>query len=101
MTLSDWCRSSGSLSMSGANGSKIVTVQTPSGEIEVARLRRRSEPPASDWEWVWIARRGGETDWRRGASAREAIGLATGLEAGAWPGWLAEAAGKAEQELTR
>jgi hypothetical protein len=87
--------------MSGTNGSKIVTVLTPSGEIEVARLRQRSEPPASDWEWVWIARRGGESDWRRGASAREAIGLATGLEAGAWPEWLAEAAEKAERELTR
>ena len=87
--------------MSGANGSKIVTVLTPSGEIEVARRRRRSDRPNSEWEWVWIARRAGETDWRSGASAREAIGLATGLEAGAWPGWLAEAAGKAERELTR
>jgi hypothetical protein len=87
--------------MSSANGSKIVTVLTPSGEIEVARLRRRSEPPTSEWEWVWIARRGGETDWRRGASAREAIGLAIELEGGAWPGWLAQAAGKAERELTR
>jgi hypothetical protein len=87
--------------MSGANGSKIVTVLTPSGEIEVARRRQRSEPAASEWEWVWIARRGGERDWRRGASAREAIGLATGLEAGGWPAWLDEAAGKAERELTR
>jgi hypothetical protein len=87
--------------MSGANGSKIVTVQTPSGEIEIAQRRQRSERPVNDWEWVRIARRGGETDWRHGASAREAIGLATGLEAGAWPEWLAEAAGKAERELTR
>ena len=87
--------------MSGANGSKIVTVQTPSGEIEVARRRRRSDRAASECEWVWIARRGGETDWRHGASAREAIGLATGLEAAAWPGWLDEAAAKAERGLTR
>jgi hypothetical protein len=86
--------------MSGANGSKIVTVLTPNGEIEVSRLRQRSEPPASKWECVWIARRGGETDWRHGTSAREAIGLATGLEAGAWPGWLDEATAKAERGLT-
>jgi hypothetical protein len=72
--------------MIGANGSKIVTVLTPSGEIEVARRRRRPGRAASEWEWVWIARRGGETDWQHGASAREAIGLATGLKAGAWPG---------------
>jgi hypothetical protein len=87
--------------MSGANGSKIVTVLTPSGEIKVARLRRRSERPTNEWEWVCIARRGGKTHWRRGASAREAIGVATELEEGAWPAWLAEAAGKAERELTR
>jgi hypothetical protein len=87
--------------MSSANGSRIVTVLTPSSEIEVARRRRRSEPPTSEWEWLWIARRGRETGWRRDASPREAIGLATGLEGGAWPGWLAEAAGKAERALTR
>jgi len=49
---------------------------------------------------MWVARRRGDTNWRRGASAREVIGRATQLTGGAWPGWLAEAAGNAEQELS-
>ncbi len=70
---------------------------TPSGEVQVARLRWHSGPPNS--RRVWAARRRGDPDWRRGASAREVIGRATQLNEGAWPGWLAEAAGKAEREL--
>jgi hypothetical protein len=83
--------------MSVTNGSRILTVITPSGEVQVTRLRRQSERP--DRQGVWVARRRGDANWRRGASAREVIGRATQLKGGAWPGWLAEAAGKAEQEL--
>ena len=83
-----------------ANRSRILTVQTPRGEVEIARRQWPSERPVSEWGWVWVARRGGETDWRRGASAREAIGLAIELEGGTWPAWLAEAARKAEQDLS-
>jgi hypothetical protein len=83
-----------------ANGSRILTVLTPRGEVEVARREWPSERPASEWEWVWVARRAGEMDWRRGASAREAIGLAIELEAGAWPAWLAEATRKVERDLS-
>jgi len=85
--------------MSAANRSRIVTVRTPSGEFEIAR-QWRSEAPNRPGEWEWVARRRGEDDWCRGGSAREAIGWATGLLAGAWPGWLADAAGEAERKLS-
>ena len=78
--------------MSVTNGSRILTLLTPSGEVQITRLRRQSG--------MWEARRRGDTNWRRGASAREVIGRATQLTGGAWPGWLAEAAGNAEQELS-
>jgi hypothetical protein len=76
-------------------------VPTPAGVIEIARQRWRWEDPNSSERWEWFARRGGEGDWCRGASAREAIGLATELHSGAWPEWLTEAAAEAERELTR
>jgi hypothetical protein len=84
--------------MSVVNGSRIIAVLTPSGEVEVTRLQWRSVDPNS--RWVWVARRRGEVDWCRGASAREVIGRAVQLEGGPWPGWLAEAAGSAERELS-
>jgi hypothetical protein len=84
--------------MSAANGSRTLTVLTPGGEVEVTRLRWRSGRANS--RWVWVARRRGEADWCRGASAREVIGVATQLEGGAWPRWVGEAAGKAERELS-
>jgi hypothetical protein len=86
--------------MSAANRSRIAIVLTPSGEVEIARQQWRSETPNSRWEWEWVARRRGEEDWCRGASAREAIGWATGLHGGAWPGWLTDAAQEAERKLS-
>jgi hypothetical protein len=83
--------------MSGTNGSRILTVLTPSGEVQITRLPRQSARPNK--QGVWVARRRGDTNWRRGASAREVIGRATQLKGGAWPEWLAEVAGNAEQEL--
>jgi hypothetical protein len=83
--------------MSVTNGSMILTVLTPSGEVQVTRLRWHPEPP--NGQRVWVARRRGDPDWRRGASAREVIGRATQLTGGAWPEWLADAAENAEQEL--
>jgi hypothetical protein len=88
------------LSMSAANRSRIAIVLTPSGEVEIARQQWRSETPNSRWEWEWVARRRAEEDWCRGASAREAIGWATGLHGGAWPGWLTDAAQEAERKLS-
>jgi hypothetical protein len=84
--------------MSARKRSRIVTVFTASGEVEVARQQWRSEDADSEWAWEWVARRSG-SDWCRGANAREAIGVATGLQAGAWPGWLTDAAASAEREL--
>jgi hypothetical protein len=83
--------------MSATNGSRILTVPTPSGEVQITRLRRQSDGP--NGQGMWVARRRGDTKWRRGASAREVIGRATQLKGGAWPGWLAKAAENAEQEL--
>jgi hypothetical protein len=72
---------------------------TPGGVIEVARQQWRAEDPTRPGRWEWVARRDGEVDWCRGASAREAIGRAMGLDAGAWPDWLTETAREAEREL--
>ena len=84
--------------MSVTNGSRILTMSTPSGEVEVTRLPLHSEGPNT--QWMWVARSRGDAHWSRGASAREVIGRATQLKGGAWPRWLAEAARKAEQELS-
>ena len=87
------------LAMGVTNRSEILTVTTPRGAVEIARQRWRSQRPNSPWEWVWIARRRGQVDWRHGASAREAIRQATLMAPGKQPGWLVEAATTAEREL--
>jgi hypothetical protein len=78
--------------VSVTNGSRILTVLTPSGEVQITRLRRQSG--------MWVARRREDANWRRGASAREVIGRATQLKGGAWPRWLSDAAAAAERELS-
>lgn len=85
--------------MSVSKRSELVTVQTPRGAVEIARQQWRSQRAKATWEWVWVARRRGQADWRRGANALEAIRQATLMRPGKQPAWLLEAAQKAEQEL--
>jgi hypothetical protein len=79
--------------------SAIVTVTTPRGPVEVVRQQWRSQRPNSSWEWVWLARRRGQIDWRQAPSAREAIRQATLVRPGKPPAWLADAAASAEREI--
>jgi hypothetical protein len=75
-----------------ANRSEPLTVTTPTGPVEVVRQKWRSQRAGSRWEWEWLARRGGQRDWRRGSTAREAIRQATLLPPGQHPKWLVGAA---------
>jgi len=82
------------------NRSATLTLATARGPVEIVRQQWRSQRAASRWEWVWIARRRGQTQWRQATSAREAIRRAALLAAGKQPAWLAEAAARAVRELS-
>ena len=68
-----------------ANRSEPVTVPTPRGPVEVVRQQWRSQRAGSRWQWEWLARRGGQRDWKQGSTAREAIRQATLLAPGKQP----------------
>jgi hypothetical protein len=82
-----------------ANRSEQLTVETPRGPVEVVRQQWRSQRAGSGWHWEWLARRRGQSDWRQGGTAREAIRQATLLPPGKQPAWLLDAAARATQEL--
>jgi hypothetical protein len=82
-----------------ANRSDPMMVQTPRGPVDVVRQRWRSQRAGSRWEWEWLARRGGQRDWKQGSTAREAIRRATLLAPGKQPGWLTAAVAEAERGL--
>ena len=54
----------------------------------MVRQQWRSQRAGSRWQWEWLARRGGQRDWKQGTTAREAIRQATLLPPGKQPGWL-------------
>jgi hypothetical protein len=83
-----------------ANRSEPMTVTTPRGPVEVVRQQWRSQRAGSRWEWEWLARRGGQRDWKQGSTAREAIRQATLLSPGKQPGWLIAAVEEAERGLS-
>ncbi len=83
-----------------ANRSEPVTVATPRGPVEVVRQQWRSQRAGSRWQWEWLARRGGQRDWKQGSTAREAIRQATLLPPGKQPGWLTAAVDEAERGLS-
>jgi hypothetical protein len=70
------------------NRSQALTISSPRGPVEVICQQWRSQKANSRWEWVWIARRRGQVQWRQATSAREAIHRATLLAAGKQPAWL-------------
>jgi hypothetical protein len=82
-----------------ANRSEPLTVTTPRGPVEVVRQQWRSQRAGSRWAWEWLARRGGQRDWKRGSTAREAIRQATLLPPGKQPG-LTAAVADAERALS-
>jgi hypothetical protein len=82
-----------------ANRSETVTVPTPRGPVEVVRQQWRSRRAGSPWQWEWLARRGGQCDWKQGTTAREALRRATLLPPGKQPGWLTAAVAEAERGL--
>jgi len=82
-----------------ANRSEAVTVSTPRGPVEVVRQQWRSQRAGSRWQWEWLARRGGQRDWKQGSTAREAIRRATLLAPGKQPGWPTVAVAEAERRL--
>lgn len=82
------------------NRSETVTISSPRGAVEVVCQQWRSQRRDSRWEWVWIARRRGQMEWRQATSAREAIRQATLVAAGKHPAWLVQAAARAGRELT-
>jgi hypothetical protein len=63
----------------------------------VVRQQWRSQRAGSRWEWEWLARRGGQRDWKQGSTAREAMRQATLLAAGKQPGWLTAAVAETER----
>jgi len=65
----------------------------------VVRQQWRSERAGRGWQWEWLARRRGQSDWRQGGTAREAIRQATLLPPGKQPGWLTSAVAEAGREL--
>ena len=73
--------------------SEPMRVQTPRGPVDVVRQRWRSQRPGSRGEWEWLARRGGQRDWKQGSTAHEAIRRATLLAPGKQPG-LADRGGR-------
>lgn len=82
-----------------ANRSEPITVSTQRGPGEVVRQRWRSQRAGSRWQWEWLARRGGQRDWKQGSTAREAIRQARLLAPGKQPGWLIAAVDEAEPGL--
>jgi hypothetical protein len=82
------------------NRSETLTLSSPRGPVEVVRRQWRSQKSNSRWEWEWMARRSGQRQWRQATSAREAIRQATLLAAGKQSAWLAQAAARAERELS-
>jgi hypothetical protein len=82
-----------------ANRSEPMRVQTPRGPVDLVRRRWRSQRAGSRWKWEWLARRGGQRDWKQGSTAREAIRRATLLAPGKQPGWLTAAVAEAERGL--
>ena len=48
-----------------ANRSDPITVATPRGQVEVVRQQWRSQRAGSGWQWEWLARRRGQSDWRQ------------------------------------
>jgi hypothetical protein len=82
-----------------ANRSEPITVSTQRGPVEVVRQQWRSQRAGSRWQWEWLARRGGQCDWKQGSTAREAIRQATLLAPGKQPGWLTAAVDEAERGL--
>src|SRR5664279_4904914 len=83
-----------------ANRSDPVTVATPRGPGEVVRQQWHSQRAGSRWQWEWLARRGGQRDWKQGTTAREAIRQATLLPTVKQPGWLTAAVDEAEHGLS-
>jgi hypothetical protein len=83
-----------------ANRSDPVTVATARGPVEVVRQQWRSQRAGSRWQWEWLARRGGQRDWKQGSTAREAIRRAALLAPGKPPGWLTAAVDEAERGLS-
>jgi hypothetical protein len=67
--------------------------------VEVVRQQWRSQRAGSRWQWEWLARRGGQRDWKQGSTAHEAIRQATLLAPGKQPGWLTAAVDEAERGL--
>ena len=53
------------------------------------------------WQWEWLARRGGQRDWKQGTTAREAIRQATLLPPAKQPGWLCRGRAWAERRASR
>lgn len=83
-----------------ANRPEPLMITTPRGAVEVVRQQWRSQRAASRWQWEWLARRGGQRDWKQGSTAREAIRQATLLPPGKQPGWLTAAVADAERALS-
>jgi hypothetical protein len=83
-----------------ANRSDPYTVATPRGPVVVVRQQWRSQRAGSRWQWEWLARRGGQRDWKQGSTAREAIRQATLLPPVKQPGWLTAAVEEAERGLS-
>jgi hypothetical protein len=83
-----------------ANRSEPMKVQTPRGPVEVIRQQWHSQRRGSHWEWEWLARRGGQRDWKQGCTAREAIRQATFLAPGKQPAWLTAAVDEVERGLS-
>jgi hypothetical protein len=83
-----------------ANRSESITVHTPRGPVEVVRQQWRSQRAGSPWQWEWLARRGGQRDWKQGSTAREAIRRATLLAPGKQPAWLTAAVEEAERGVS-
>ena len=83
-----------------ANRSETVTVATPRGRSRWCASSGARSVPGVGWQWEWLARRGGQRDWKQGSTAREAIRQATLLPPGKQPGWLTAAVAEAERGLS-
>ena len=53
----------------------------------------------SGWQWFWVARRQGQSDWTEATTAREAIRRAILLPPRKPPPWLSKAAADAEGQI--
>jgi hypothetical protein len=52
-----------------ANRSEPITVSTPRGPVKVVRQQWHSQRAGSRWQWEWLARSGGQRDWKQGSTA--------------------------------